>query len=50
MAGPWVAVISADHAASIATARRLGCVEDPSVSGHDPADIVFRHPGPECLQ
>ena len=45
-----VSYVDPGNAASIATARRLGCVEDPSVSGHDPADIVFRHPGPEALQ
>ena len=35
---------------SAAVARRLGCREDPEAARPDPADIVFRHPGPEALQ
>jgi RimJ/RimL family protein N-acetyltransferase len=44
-----VSYIDRDNAASIALARRLGCVEDPGAARWDPVDIVFRHPAPEAL-
>jgi RimJ/RimL family protein N-acetyltransferase len=45
-----VSYIDRDNAASIALARRLGCVEDPDAARFDPKDIVFRHPAPEALR
>jgi RimJ/RimL family protein N-acetyltransferase len=49
----WTTAVSYVHpenAASIATARRLGCVEDPDAERYDAEDLVFRHPGPEALR
>jgi RimJ/RimL family protein N-acetyltransferase len=43
-----VSYVDRDNAASIAVARRLGCVEDEDAERWDPVDIVFRHPGPEA--
>ena len=46
----WSTAVSyVDHRnlASIATARRLGCTEDPDADRFDDEDIVFRHPAPE---
>jgi RimJ/RimL family protein N-acetyltransferase len=45
-----VSYIDSKNTASIATARRLGCVEDPAAVSLDPGDIVFRHPAPEALR
>ena len=42
-----VSYIDRDNAASIAIARKLGCVEDPAAGRFDDEDIVFRHPAPE---
>ena len=42
-----VSYVDRDNAASIATARKLGCVEDPAAGRFDDEDIVFRHPAPE---
>jgi RimJ/RimL family protein N-acetyltransferase len=44
-----VSYIDRDNAASIALARKLGCVEDPDAERWDPEDVVFRHPAPEAL-
>jgi RimJ/RimL family protein N-acetyltransferase len=45
-----VSYIDRDNAASIALARKLGCVEDSGAERWDPRDIVFRHPSPEVLR
>jgi RimJ/RimL family protein N-acetyltransferase len=45
-----VSYIDRDNAASIATARRLGCVEDEGAERFDETDIVFRHPAPEATR
>jgi RimJ/RimL family protein N-acetyltransferase len=42
-----VSYIDGDNAASIATARRLGCVEDRDAARISDQDLVFRHPRPE---
>lgn len=42
-----VSYIDRANAASIATARRLGCVEDPGAARFDAKDAVYRHPSPE---
>lgn len=43
-----VSYVNPANAASIATARRLGCTEDPGAARFDDADLVFRHPAPEA--
>jgi RimJ/RimL family protein N-acetyltransferase len=45
-----VSYVDRDNGASIATARRLGCVEDPGADRFDAEDLVFRHPAPETLR
>jgi RimJ/RimL family protein N-acetyltransferase len=42
-----VSYVDPENAASIATARRLNCVEDEGADRFDEEDIVFRHPSPE---
>jgi RimJ/RimL family protein N-acetyltransferase len=42
-----VSYIDPENAASIALARKLGCVEDPEAARWDPDDLVFRHLAPE---
>ena len=42
-----VSYVDRDNAASIATALKLGCTEDPAAERYDDEDIVFRHPSPE---
>jgi RimJ/RimL family protein N-acetyltransferase len=43
-----VSYIDRRNVASIATARRLGCVEDPDAARFDESDAVWRHPAPEA--
>jgi RimJ/RimL family protein N-acetyltransferase len=43
-----VSYVDPDNLASIATARALGCIEDPDAETFDAGDLVFRHPGPEA--
>ena len=45
-----VSYIDRENAASIALARRLGCIADPGAERFDPVDLVFRHPAPEALR
>lgn len=45
-----VSYVDRDNAASIATARKLGCTEDPDAARFDAEDAVYRHPAPESLQ
>ena len=48
----WTTVVSyidPENARSIALAERLGARRDADVTGHDPEDHVYRHPGPEAL-
>jgi RimJ/RimL family protein N-acetyltransferase len=42
-----VSYIDRRNVASIATARKLGCVEDEDAARYDDADAVWRHPPPE---
>jgi RimJ/RimL family protein N-acetyltransferase len=44
-----VSYVDPENVASIATARALGCTEDPKADVFDPGDIVFRHPRKEVL-
>lgn len=45
-----VSYIDRANVASIATALRLGCVEDRDAARFDEKDAVYRHPAPETLQ
>jgi len=45
-----VSNIEAGNARSIRLAEKLGCTLDPDAMKVDPADLVYRHPGPEVLQ
>ncbi|MEM9269330.1 MAG: GNAT family N-acetyltransferase, partial [Pseudomonadota bacterium] len=42
-----VSYIDQGNAASIALAKRLGGMEDPSAPRPQPTDVVFRHAAPE---
>jgi len=42
-----VSYVGPDNHRSIALARRLGAVLDPSAARPEPDDLVFRHPAPE---
>ncbi len=45
-----VSYVDPENHPSIATARALGCAEDPAAAVFDAGDLVFRHPAPEALQ
>lgn len=45
-----VSYVDRANAASIATARALGCTEDETAPRFDDADAVWRHPAPAVLQ
>lgn len=45
-----VSYVDRGNAASVATALKLGCTEDPGAARFDDKDAVYRHPAPESLQ
>lgn len=45
-----VSYVDRGNVASIATARKLDCVEDADAARFDDDDLVFRHPTPEALR
>jgi RimJ/RimL family protein N-acetyltransferase len=45
-----VSYVDPGNRASIATARALGCTEDPEAASFEDGDLVFRHPAAEALQ
>lgn len=42
-----VSYIDCKNTRSIALAKRLGAVEDPTAARYDDADVVYRHPRPQ---